>query len=175
MNLHFLLLSLLGYSFSVCHPPEEKKWVSKYHPISLVYDAPWSQLPLSLDTREKLIAGFIEFENGTCLFFEAEPDVPRETVSDQRYGEALIEDITDSHEGNRFISTDSAFNYSGLVFQKYTFEIFSGRWGKRTQEFLIFRNGDWFLKVVRIFKDQSQPKAYLREIEAKLKIKYAQH
>ena len=70
-----------------------------------------------------------------------------ESFEKEAYYNALIDQIVNASMGNLFLSREDSIEYHGKIYDKFTFDIKSGSWGPRIQEFLIrtdetlFRNG----------------------------------
>ncbi|MDW3646380.1 MAG: hypothetical protein R8P61_04945 [Bacteroidia bacterium] len=148
------------------------KFKSRFNPIEVHYGEPFSIPFPGPDEEGKFALNLIDEEHGTSLIIQVEDDPGTALVSDEAYGEKLIAQISAAYEGNTFLGQDEVDNIGGLNFKRYRFKIFSGKWGPRIQEFLIFRNGDVFLKLICLYKENGPYRAQILELEQGLKLAF---
>ncbi|MCI4670965.1 MAG: hypothetical protein MRZ79_22705 [Bacteroidia bacterium] len=162
----FLLPTLLlAISITSCVSTPKKRpvyWKSEFHEIKVRYQAPWGIVRIGLDTKEEIQKFFIDQSNGCSYVIHIEPDVPISEVPDSAYEEVVIDEILESHKGNSLVKREKSIEYHGLTFNKLSFDIKSGKWGPRRQEFYIRRDGKNFIRIIRMYIN-SEP--YTQQME----------
>ncbi|MEM8887503.1 MAG: hypothetical protein AAGD28_05915 [Bacteroidota bacterium] len=152
--------------------PYKITYKSRLHPIEITYGKPFSIPFPGPDKEKEFMANLIDEEHGTVLNIQLEEDPGRDVVSDELYGERLVEQISKAFEGNTFLGEDQVENVGGLSFTRYRFKIFSGKWAPRMQEVLIYRNKGIYLRLVRMYKEEGPYQAQIMDLEQGLKLAF---
>ena len=152
--------------------PYKITYRSRMHPIKIDYGKPFSIPFPGPDTENQYMANLIDEKDGTSLNLHVEKDPRIVLFNDTAYTAKLIEDITNAYEGNTFLGEEAEEMVGGLPFKPFRFRIFSGKWGPRIQEVLIYRKGDVFLKLIRLYKEEGPYKAQLMDLEQGLTLAF---
>lgn len=148
-----LILNCLFFS-CLEHAEKPRTWKSKQYDVSINYADPWAKIVPEMDSNEKLLVSFFNDLNGSGISISIEPDPGMDIVTDEMYGDALIEDILSSHQNNKFLAKPHLVDFHGNKYKMYSFEIHTGKWGPRTENFYIRRNGTEFIKVVEMYQNE---------------------
>ena len=91
------------------------QWLSKHHPIAVKLPQGWEVVSPFKDTAEGVTVAVIDNTDGCSMVVKVTPDVPHETVSDERYFTAVREQMINHSPENRLIDETE------IVFENATY------------------------------------------------------
>lgn len=140
MSLTFLFFSCSAQKTdSLKNEPALQIWKSKFYNVSLSYDSTWSKMPV-LDSKEKILFGLIDKNDGKSLLLKIAEDVPQKTLSDSLYFSATKEQMLNANSRNKFLG-ESDTVLDGKKFHVLMFEMQTSKWGVLKQYGFIYRDG----------------------------------
>jgi len=137
-----ILIIILSFNLSLasCQNSNDGIWKSKVSDLELVFNNQWKLIKPYVDSNEKVLVGLTDPTDHSSLTVKITEDLPKETVSDERYFGAIKEQMLNANSENQLVE-ENKIEFKGIEYHRLIF-FMTTKFGEMTHTVYTHRNGE---------------------------------